>query len=144
MRGFAAIGLDRPKDSNNIGAVLRAAHCFRAASVIVRGPRYQRSATDTTKAWRHLPLLTVDDLMAACPFAAVPVAVELSDGAIPLEKFHHPESAFYIFGPEDGSISADILRRCKHVVQIDTAYCLNLAATVNVVLYDRAMKGSVE
>lgn len=140
MRGFCAIGLDRPKDGHNIGGVLRAAHCFGAAMVTVRGPRYQRSSADTTKAWRHMPLLHADNLMEACPYAAVPVAVEIVDGSVPLASFKHPESAFYLFGPEDGSLSADYVKRCKHVVSIPTRFCLNLAATVNVVLYDRMSK----
>lgn len=141
-RGIAAIGLDRPKDPQNLGGVLRAAHCFGAAMVATRGNRVRikRSHTDTTKAWRHMPLIHADDLMEVCPYACVPVVVEVAEGATQLCTFKHPESAFYIFGPEDGSVSEELLGCCKHVVSIPTRFCLNLAATVNIVLYDRLTK----
>lgn len=140
MRGFAAIGLDRCKNPHNLGSVLRAAHCYDAALVVVGGGRVKRVSTDTTKAWRHLPCIEVDAVMDGAPHGAMPVVVELSDRARSLLDFAHPQSAFYIFGPEDGSVSKKILDSAPLVVQIPTAYCMNLAATVNVVLYDRLCK----
>ena len=44
------------------------------------------------------------------------------------------------FGPEDGTLGPEILAWCRDVVYVPTRYCMNLAATVNVVLYDRAAK----
>ena len=139
-RGYAAIGLHRPKSSANIGCVLRAAGCYGAAMVAASGTRYRQSATDTQKAFRHLPLIQCENLLDVNPFDCVPVAIELVDSARPLHRFVHPERAFYIFGPEDGSIDSELLKQCKHVVYVPTAFCMNLAATVNVVLYDRAAK----
>ena len=49
-RGFAIIGLDRPKDNLNIGAVLRAARCYSAQMVVTSNSNYKSSPTDTTKA----------------------------------------------------------------------------------------------
>ena len=66
----------------------------------------------------------------------VKVAVELVEGATPLPNFRHPENALYIFGPEDGSIEQEIVDQCDYVVYIPTVGCMNLAATVNVLLYD--------
>lgn len=140
-RGFAAIGLDRPKDKANLGGVLRAAQCYGASMVAVSGDRMGKYATDTQKAYRHMPCLNVDDLMATVPYGAVPVVVEINSRAKSLTKFTHPEQAFYIFGPEDGSVKQDIVDRCPLVVSIPTNGCMNLAATVNVVLYDRMAKG---
>lgn len=140
MRGYAAIGLDRPKDKYNLGGALRAMGCYGAHLLLLAGMRMQRQSADTQKAWRHLPVLEVDDLMAAIPFGAVPVCIEITDDAVPLPQFTHPERAFYIFGPEDGSVKVEYQRRCKHRVMVPTAYCMNLAATVNVVLYDRLAK----
>lgn len=139
-RGFACIGLDRPKTPLNIGSALRNAHNFGAAPVFVAGRRYQKSATDTLASYRHLPLIEVDDLLAAIPYDCVPVAIERVEGARSLISYTHPHSGFYIFGPEDGSVRADILARCRDVVHVPTAECLNLAATVAIVLYDRALK----
>jgi tRNA(Leu) C34 or U34 (ribose-2'-O)-methylase TrmL len=68
------------------------------------------------------------------------VCIELAENAIPLPEFDHPKNTFYIFGPEDGSISQDIIDKAQVVVYIPTVGCMNLAATVNVVLYDRLAK----
>jgi len=64
------------------------------------------------------------------------------EGAIPLPSFVHPEKALYIFGPEDGTLSQSVIDEADHVVYIPTVGCMNLAATVNVVLYDRLAKSS--
>ncbi len=139
-RGYAAIGLDRPKKGHNIGGCLRAAHAFGAALIVVSGRRYSPEAEDTSKAYRHVPLVHSADPFEAAPYAALPVAVEIVDDAIPLPAFKHPEAAFYLFGPEDGSLRREWLQRCAHVVSIPTALCLNLSQAVNIVLYDRAAK----
>ena len=139
-RGFAGIGLHMPKDPANIGGVLRAAHCYDAALVAATGKRWVRSGTDTTKAYRHLPFLQVERLLDVVPFDCVPVAVELIEGARDLASYAHPERAFYIFGQEDGTLGANITSKCRDIVFIPTRYCMNLAACVNVVLYDRLAK----
>lgn len=140
-RGFASIGLDRCKDAQNFGGVLRAAGCYDASLIVVGGARFQRSWTDTQKYHRHCPVLeTSGDLMAMRPHGSTPVCIELCEGAMPLHKFTHPESAFYIFGPEDGSVSDEIVQQCRVKVMVPTKFCMNLAATVNVVLYDRMAK----
>lgn len=140
MRGFAAIGLDRCKSKENLGGVLRAAGCYGASLVNLSGGRMGKYITDTMHAYKQIPCLEVADLMSVIPYAAVPVVIELHPRAISLATFVHPESAYYIFGPEDGSVSASIVERAPLVVQVPTNRCMNLAATVNVVLYDRLMK----
>lgn len=142
-RGYAAIGLHEPKNDLNVGGVLRAAGCYGAAMVAVGGERngYRRASTDTQHASLHLPLLLVDELRSAVPEWAVPVAVDLVPDATPLPSFRHPDRAFYVFGPEDGTLGDDVLGWCEHAVMVPTRYCMNLAATVNVVLYDRMSKG---
>lgn len=143
MRGFAAIGLDNPKCPANIGDVLRACGCYGAKLVVIGGPRPERLsrlATDTQKAWRHIPHVLVADVFDAIPYGAVPIAVDLVEGATTLPQYQHPERAFYIFGAEDATLGKRILDRCRDHVMVPTSYCMNLAATVNVVLYDRAAK----
>ena len=85
-------------------------------------------------------MIHCDDLQSVIPYGAVPVAVDLIDGAIPLPDYAHPERAFYVFGPEDGTLGSSITNWCKDVIYIPTRHCMNLAATVNVVLYDRMAK----
>lgn len=109
--------------------------------IVVGNPRMTiSSCTDTQKAFRHIPVLRVDELRTAIPVGCTPIAIDLLDGATPLPRFVHPERGFYIFGPEDGTLSEDVLEWCVQRVVIPTRYCMNLAATVNVVLYDRLSK----
>jgi len=142
MRGYACIAADSPKDMNNFGGLLRAAHCYGAAMVVLGNDRYRQSVTDTTKAFRHIPFVRVPDVFDALPYDCVPVAVDLVDRAVSLQSYQHPERAFYIFGPEDGTLGERILSRCRDAIYIPTQYCMNLAATVNVVLYDRLAKST--
>lgn len=140
-RGYTAIGLVRPKNAGNVGAVLRAAYCYDVAMVAVQGERTKiREAADTPQAWRHIPVLRGDDLRTFIPFDAVPVAVDLVDGAASLPAFQHPQRAFYVFGPEDGTLGKSTLDWCPLRVMVPTRMCMNLAATVNVILYDRMAK----
>jgi tRNA(Leu) C34 or U34 (ribose-2'-O)-methylase TrmL len=139
-RGFSSIGLFNPKDHLNVGGAMRAAACYDASMIAVQGARYRKASTDTMSAWRHIPTIHTDDLIESIPFGAIPVAVEFIKSARPLVTYVHPESAFYIFGPEDGSIPKHILDKCRDVIYVPTAHCMNLAATVNVVLYDRLAK----
>lgn len=142
-RGFAAIGLHRPKDITNIGGVLRASHCYGASMVALSGERISSkeicAATNTSQAQRHMPVLR-GELKDMIPFGAVPIAVDLVEDAVSLVDFVHPASAFYVFGPEDGTLGKLILDWCPIRVMVPTAMCMNLAATVNVVLYDRMAK----
>lgn len=138
MTGYAAIGLHNPKDILNIGEALRACGCYGASMIAVSGKRYSRAKTDTQAAHRHMPLIHCEDLELVIPFGATPIAIDLIEGATLLAEFEHPKSAFYIFGPEDGTLD---ISWAKETVYIPTKYCMNLAATVNIVLYDRQAKG---
>lgn len=145
MRGFSAIGLDNPKDPANMGGVMRAAGCYGASLVALSGTRMRRVPTDVKKQWRQMPVLEVDDLRQAIPYDCVPVAIELVNGARSLVGYTHPERAFYVFGAEDNTLGDRVLSWCRDVIYIPTTSCMNLAATVNVVLYDRMSKrGRVE
>lgn len=139
-RGYACVGLDNPKTSVNVGGVLRAAGCYGSKMVAITGKRYKKSKTDTMCYFRHFPVLQVNELKDIVPYDCVPVAVELIDGARSLPKYTHPERAFYIFGAEDATLGERVLSYCRDVIYIPTSQCMNLAACVNVVLYDRMAK----
>lgn len=145
MPASASIGLINPKSPTNVGAVMRAAGCYRVDSVRYTGTRYTRAArfhTDTQDVSRHIPLTDVNDILDDLPPDTRVVCVELVEGAVALPAFSHPERALYVFGPEDGSLSQELIDRADHVVYIPTVGCMNLAATVNVLLYDRLAKSS--
>lgn len=143
--GNTIIGLINPKSPENVGGVMRAAGCYQANSVRYTGQRYDRAVklnTDTKSVVHSIPLTGVDSLLDDLPLDTEIVCVELAEGATPLPHFQHPEKAIYIFGPEDGSIAQNIANKANHVVYVPTVGCMNLAATVNVLLYDRLSKST--
>lgn len=139
-RGYCAVALMDPKTEMNMGSALRACGIYGAAMMVVQGTRFKRCATDTMKAWRHLPVIETDNLRESIPYDCIPVAVELTPRARSMVGYTHPERAFYIFGPEDSSLGEKTLSWCRDVIYVPTSGCMNLAACVNVVLYDRMAK----
>ena len=146
--GVLALALHRPSRPENIGGVFRAADVYGAELVVLGGgelpPEPLGHPTDTTQAWRRIPVVFAEEVLDALPEECVPVAVERMSDATSLPEFEHPESAAYVFGPENGSLDASLLERCTHVVSIPGHECSNLAAAVNVVLYDRISKRWVQ
>ena len=139
-RGYACIGLDNPKTPVNVGSAMRAVGVYGASFLACSGKRCGTGPTDTMKHHRHIPFLRVEDLHSIVPYDCVPVAVDLIPGAISLPEYSHPERAFYVFGAEDATLGNRILSWCRDIVYVPTEGCMNLAATVNVVLYDRMVK----
>ncbi|MBF7074769.1 RNA methyltransferase [Glaciecola sp. MH2013] len=144
---YVSIGLINPKSATNVASILRACSCYGASSVFYTGQRfgYAKEFNADTKRMRHIiPTVGVDDLLAIKPKDAKTVVIELVEDATPLPEFEHPNKAFYIFGPEDASVSPDIVKQADHVVYIPTKNSMNLAATANVVLYDRLAKSDYD
>lgn len=142
-RGYACVGLVSPKTPSNIGSVLRAAGCYDVKIVAVSGKRYKKSKkfnTDTRKQYRHRPFLEVENIQNIIPYSCIPIAVDLTQDAKSIFNFIHPERAFYIFGSEDGTLGKSITSWCKETIYIPTNGCMNLAAAVNVILYDRMLQ----
>ncbi|MGI9489387.1 MAG: TrmH family RNA methyltransferase, partial [Geminicoccaceae bacterium] len=50
-----------------------------------------------------------------------------------------PLNAAYVFGPERGSLTPEMVARCDHVVKIPTRFCINLAVAGAIVMYDRTL-----
>lgn len=141
-----SIGLLNPKSAENVGSILRASGCFGVDDIYFTGERYARAAkynTDTKNVHQSIAVTQVDDLFSPLDSDCQVVCVELVEGATSLPEFQHPEKACYIFGPEDGTLKQDIVDRADAVVYIPTVGCLNLAATVNIVLYDRIAKSDL-
>ncbi len=137
------IGLSDPKSPTNVGAVMRAAGCYGVDQVCYTGTRYDRAAkftTDTHNASQTIPLDGVESFDQCVTAEMKVICVELVDGATSLPLFEHPTQALYIFGPEDGTLSQSIIDQADAVVYVPTKGCMNLAASVNVLLYDRLCK----
>jgi tRNA(Leu) C34 or U34 (ribose-2'-O)-methylase TrmL len=144
-----SIGLINPKSPENVASVMRAAGNFRVDNVFYTGKRYPLAMQHkpftrdmSRKVGQNIPLAEVTDLIDDASEKLKIVCVEFAENAIPLPEYQHPYDAFYIFGPEDGTIGQDIIDRADAVVYVPTNGCMNLAATVNVLLYDRFVKSS--
>jgi tRNA(Leu) C34 or U34 (ribose-2'-O)-methylase TrmL len=149
-KSVAQIGLVNPKSPTNVGGIMRAAGCYQVDAVFYTGNRYELAArsgnaqynTDTKRAGHHIPLQRVESLLAAKAAGVKIVCVDLVVGAIPLPEFVHPDKALYVFGPEDGTIDQQTVDHADAVVYVPTVGCMNLAASVNVLLYDRLAKSA--
>ncbi len=142
MRGYFGIGAQGISKPMNLGNLIRSAHAFGASFVFLIDAHYSIASarSDTSEAEQQLPLYRFDsaaDLLL--PKACSLIGVELIDQAVPLPSFRHPLNAAYVFGPERGSLSPDLIARCDHVVRIPTRFCINLAVAGAVVMYDRML-----
>ncbi len=151
---MSSVLLINPKHIVNVANVLRTCAIFGIDSLywtgdrvppkeawgdIDRLPREMRM-----KVYNHVHMQHVEPRINFA-LDCQPISVELNSGAESLPLFTHPENALYVFGPEDGDVPQGIRRRCWHFVQIPTCDTmggvpLNLAAAVNITLYDRLIK----
>ena len=144
-----SIGLVNPKTPENVGSVMRAAGNFGVDSIYYSGTRYphalksQSGSANTGRQFKqNISVTAVNDLIDDASDDMKIICVEFAENALSLPDYTHPDKAFYIFGPEDGSISQAMINRADAVIYVPTTGCMNLAATVNVILYDRLSKSS--
>ncbi len=140
MQGYFGVGLEKSSKPMNAGNLFRTAHAFGASFLFTVSAVYSvnKAKSDTSAAPRNIPwydFSSAGDLKL--PGGCVLVGVEFVEDALELPVFRHPSNAAYILGPEIGSLSPEILQRCRHVVKIPSSFCLNVATTGAIVLYDR-------
>lgn len=143
-----SIILSNPKYPHNVGAAVRAASCFGSPQVWFTGTRvpveghegYRLPREERMKGYKDVDLINYDYPFDKVDRPLTPVAIELRPGSENLADFEHPENPIYVFGPEDGSIPKSFLQHCHRFVVIPTHHCVNLAAAVYIVLYDRRLK----
>lgn len=143
-----SIALCNPKYAHNVGTIVRAASCFGAKQVWFSGNRVSLDPKkgerlpreERMKGYKNVELRQYDYFFDMFEKDVVPVAIELRPGSELLTDFVHPEKALYVFGPEDGSIPQVMMRHCHRFVVIPTHHCVNLAAAVYMILYDRMLK----
>jgi tRNA(Leu) C34 or U34 (ribose-2'-O)-methylase TrmL len=142
-----AVLLDDPKYAHNVGMVFRTCALLGVRQLWYTGDRAEAQ-------WQGLDRLPREERLRAYlartelikaqgrwlsqfPPGTVPVAVEVTPGAEPLEWFEHPEAAVYVFGQEDGSLSRGIKTVCQRFLILPSDGPLNLAVAVGWVLGDR-------
>jgi tRNA G18 (ribose-2'-O)-methylase SpoU len=142
MRGYFAVGVDGISKPMNLGNLLRIAHAFGASFFFTVGGRVKLkdAMSDTSSASGHLPVYQyagAEELRL--PQGCELVAVELTEEAVDLPSFRHPQRAAYVFGSERLSLSPGILARAAHVVKIPTRFSINVGMAGAIVLYDRML-----
>jgi tRNA G18 (ribose-2'-O)-methylase SpoU len=143
LRGYFGIGIQNNKTPVNLGTLWRTAHSLGASYIFTISVRYQHQPSDTTKAWRHVPLFhydTVDEFSDTLPDGARVIGVEIAPDARAISRFSHPERAVYVLGAEDWGLSQEMLKLCDDVVVLPGARCLNVAVAGSIVMYDRLAK----
>jgi tRNA G18 (ribose-2'-O)-methylase SpoU len=141
MRGYFAVGAEGISKGFNLGNLVRTAHAFGASFFFTVGSPVNYAeikSTDTSHADIHLPFyayknMSEFDLPKDCSL----VGVELLDDASFLPSFHHPLRAAYVLGPEKGSLSPEMAKRCDYIVKIPTKFCVNVGIAGALVIYDR-------
>lgn len=142
-RGYCGIGIVGSKTAVNVGTLWRSAYSLGASFIFTAGRRWPDQASDTVKAWKHVPMIEFDsaeDLLRAIPRGCMPVGIEIVERSRPIENFVHPERACYILGAEDGGLPKSLIDRLPVVVQLPGLRCLNVAVAGSIVLYDRIAK----
>ena len=148
-----AIIMHNPKYPHNVGAAVRACSCFDAKVIVwtgdrvwtpeeakSKGKKYRLPREERMKGYKHVQMIKDDYPFNRFSPDITPVAVEVRDNSEMLPHFIHPENPVYVFGPEDGSLPQVSLNHCHRFLKIPSPYCLNLAASIYVVLYDRISK----
>lgn len=164
-----AVLLIDPKYPHNVGAALRACALLGASVLYWTGndvpdpdkwppgarlPREERMRCYKRTRLVHLSNdLQIANALTVAPWgqtgATIPVCVEIAPGAEDLRGFQHPHNAVYVFGREDGSVPKWVRSSCYRFLRIPNALPehdpdgrtpFNLAAAVNITLYDRLAK----
>jgi tRNA G18 (ribose-2'-O)-methylase SpoU len=141
MRGYFSIGVEGISKGFNLGNLLRTAHAFGASSFFTIGAAVDYAevkSSDTSHADMHLPFYAYKNLAEfTLPKDCQLIGVELLDEAVDLPSFRHPLRAAYVLGPEKGSLSKELQKRCAHLVKIPAKFCVNVGVAGALVMYDR-------
>lgn len=140
-RGYCGVGIVGAKTPANLGTLWRSAALMEASFIFTIGKRWPKQASDTVKAWRHIPLYEYESIADfKVPNDCSLVAVEQAPRSRDIRDFNHPERAIYLLGAEDRGVPQDLLKKADSVIEIPSEKCLNVAVAGSIVLYDRLAK----
>lgn len=140
-RGYFAVGVEGISKSGNLGNLMRSAHAFGASFFFTINDAIDMREVewaDTSGSSAHMPFYRyqkMDELNL--PKDCALVGVELLEGASALPSFRHPLRAAYVLGPEKGELSKTLIKRCDHIVQIPSKFCVNVGVAGAILMYDR-------
>ena len=143
LRGYFGVGVDGISKPMNLGNLVRISHAFDARFFFSIAPRLKLSdaQSDTSNAQGALPFYSFPEPSDfRLPLGCRLVGVEITDDAVELPRFRHPQRAAYVFGAERFSLSPKVLKACEFVVRIPTRFSINVGMAGAIVLYDRMLQ----
>ncbi len=143
MRGYFGIGAEEISKPMNVGALMRTANAFGASFFFTINAHMkvrELYRSDTSRTFEAMPYYAWDALdEMRLPRGCQLVGVELTEDAVDLPVFRHPQAAAYVLGRERGSLSPALQAACAHIVKIPTKFCLNVGLAGALVMYDRML-----
>jgi tRNA G18 (ribose-2'-O)-methylase SpoU len=123
----------------NIGTIVRTANAFNAAAVHVIGKRHwnRRGAMVTDRYMDIFHHRTVAEFVSAIDGRTI-IAVDNTEGAIPLSKTDLPAHAVLVFGGEGPGISREMRDAAKMMVMIEqfgSTRSINVGVAAGIVMY---------
>ena len=141
--------LDNVRSLVNIGTIFRTADAFLVKSILLCGitarpphREIQKTALGATESvdWSYFPS-TAEALDHLLQQNIHPIAVEQTEGSIPLQDFEPvPNQAYaFIFGHEVNGVEQAVVDRCVQSIEIPqfgTKHSLNVSISAGIVLWE--------
>jgi len=145
--GRVALLLDNVQTPFNVGSILRTAAAMRVDHVWLTGATAPATHDKTRKtalgADRYLTFTTLEDPVDAVRAARADgyrvVAIELADGAVPLQEAELTDHVCLVLGHEDRGVHATVLAAADGVAfipQLGRIGSLNVATAAGIALYE--------
>ena len=138
--------LDNLRSAFNVGSIFRTADAGAVAHIHLCGmsahPPHRKLEKTALGAFDYVPWTYYErttDALDALAVAQIPrVAIEVTDGAVPMRDFAWPSPVALVFGNEVTGIGERALAKCDGVVKIPMhgyKNTINVATAFGVVLY---------
>lgn len=143
------VAIENWQHDMNIGSIVRSANAFGARTVHIIGRRrWNRRGAMVTDRYQHLVQHPdIDDLVAWARERSLPiVAVDNTDGAVPVDAFALPERCVLLFGQEGpGLTDAALAAADAHVEirQFGSTRSINAAAAAAIVMHEWVRRHAV-
>lgn len=140
MKGYFEIGIYNGKTTANLGTLWRSAYQLGAAGIFTIGDRYYKQASDTVKAYKHIPLRQYKDFdhfNENRPYDCMLIGIEMGGRA--LSGYCHPDRAIYLLGAEDHGLPKQITDKCQSIISLESVNTnsYNVAVAGSIIMYHR-------
>jgi tRNA G18 (ribose-2'-O)-methylase SpoU len=142
-KGFFGIGIEHAKTEFNYWTLFRTAQILNANFLFIIGARYKPHAADVLKSYRHIPVysyINFQDFNDHRPFDCKLIGVEMTENAIEISQYKHPDKAIYLLGAEDHGLTKQALNSCQDIIKLRGERSMNVSVAGSIILYDRITK----